>query len=209
MSDTMNFASFSRVVGFALLLGASACASTADDGAAASELETSEADLTAVQRSEDKAALKLFQDALIGISSSGSEGDPVAYKAFTMAWKSTDAWDADTLAKRIGGRLPEIKSAGAVYGHQGFQTGRSMTSFWKGETTADPSDADAAARASRMKTLKALCAKNLTNVTHMVVGVRSVATDASSIENGAVAPMIIGKLPSGRLVVMYGIDIWT
>jgi hypothetical protein len=159
--------------------------------------------------------LKLFRDALAGISSSGSEGDPVAYRAVIVRLQAGDTWNADTLANRIGAKIPQLRTRrqpGASYGYQGFVTGTAMNAYWSKETTADPNAEDpvsAKVRAVRMKALKALCAQKLTNVTHMVVGVLGVATDPASIETGAVAPLIVGKLANGRLIVLYGIDIWT
>jgi hypothetical protein len=180
------------------------CASVSPSEQAGDALESTEEDLSTA------AELKPFRDALVGISSGGSEGDPVAYKAILVTLQPGDTWNADTLAARIGPKLREVRQAGATYGYQSFTTGRAMTKFWKEETTAGAdADAEDKARALRMKGLKALCAQKLTQVTFMVVGVRSISTEPSTIENGAVAPLIVGKLANGKLVVMYGIDIWT
>jgi hypothetical protein len=195
-----------RTLGFSLFVSLSLGACASAEASKDDVVDVEAADLTSA------ADLKLFQAALVGISSSGSEGDPVPYRAIVVSLKAGDTWNAETLAARIGAKLPEVRSAGATYGYQGFTTGRAMTKFWKDETTvpADASDpVEAKARAERMKGLKVLCAQKLTNVTSMVVGVRSDANVPSSIENGAVAPLIVGKLANGKLIVLYGIDIWT
>jgi hypothetical protein len=201
----MRFSSLLMAVSCLVLAAQTGCA-PAVDVADEEVTQSAEAELS------NAADLKLFRDALVGIDSSGSEGDPVAYRALAITLKTGDAWNADTLATRIGARIPQIRQAGARYGYQGFVTGAAMEAYWASETTADPGAEDpvaAKARAGRMKALKTLCKQKLTNVTHMVVGVRSIATEAGSIENGAVAPLIVGRLANGRLIVLYGIDIWT
>jgi hypothetical protein len=160
--------------------------------------------------------LRLFRAALVGISSDGSEGDPVPYRAIVVTAKPGDAWVAETLAARIGPKIPDIREKAAVYGYQSFTTGSDMANYWADATAiqVEPdADADAVAaatqRSERMQQLRVLCDQNLTHMTHMVVGVRSDKRDPGSIENGAVAPMLVGQLPSGKWLVMYGIDIWT
>jgi hypothetical protein len=187
-------------VGFAL----SACTVGSSDPPDPSAEQTEE-DLTTQQE------LKPFRDALQGISSRGSEGDPVAYRAIMITLQPGDVWNAETLAARIGPRISRIRQSGAVYGYQGYATGsRAMSAYWAQQTKPqDPADPIEVRRAAQMKALQKLCGEKLTRVTSMVVGVRSTPADASSIENGAVAPLIVGKLASGKLVVMYGIDIWT
>jgi hypothetical protein len=187
------------------VFAAQACAPAVDLGDDEAS-QSGEAELS------NAADLKLFRAALVGISSSGSEGDAVAYRALAIALKAGDSWNADTLATRIGARIPQIREADARYGYQSFVTGSAMEAYWMRETNVSPDAEDPAAakvRADRMKALKALCKQKLTNVTHMVVGVRSVPSEPGSIENGAVAPVIVGRLKNGRLIVLYGIDIWT
>lgn len=168
------------------------------------DVESASEDLTTQEQ------LQPFRDALRGISSRGSEGDPVPYRAIMVTLKEGDTWDADTLAARIGPRISRIRERDAIYGHQQFATGYAMRAFWEQETTPrDPADPNEVARASRMAALRTLCASKLTRVTHLVVGRRSNPAEPSSIETGAVAPLIVGKLRNGKLVVMYGIDIWT
>jgi hypothetical protein len=162
--------------------------------------------------SREKSDLKIFRDALQGIESNGGEGDPVPYQAILVTSKVGDLLDADTLATRIGAKIPGIRTRNAVYGFQSYQSGGDMAVFWAAETAIN-SDAEdeeeEKIRVRKMKKLRALCESKLKNLSTLVVGVRSTPADPASIENGAVADVIVGQLPSGKLVVLYGINIWT
>ena len=195
----------------ATALGMTACSAPSDsfEQAPAAEEELS-----------SRATLKAFRDALIGIESGGGEGDPVPYRALLVDWKAGDPWNADTLSKRIGPHireLGELREGDPKYGYQG---GGRIAEFWHDRTTVDEADLRAQDKspedikkakqvAAKWAKLKVLCDAKLTDVREIVIGVRSMANTPSSIENGAVAPTLVGKLPNGKVVVMYGIDIWT
>jgi hypothetical protein len=72
---------------------------------------------------------KTFRDAIVGIESSGGEGDPSPYAAIMISMNAGDAWGAATLATRFGAKIPKIRSRNAVYGYQGFATGPAMAAF--------------------------------------------------------------------------------
>jgi hypothetical protein len=70
----------------------------------------------------------------------------------------------------------------------------------------DAEFAAAQATVEKWKALRALVDANLTGVKGYHFGSRS---PGGSLETGAVALTIVGQTPSGRVVILYGITIWT
>lgn len=60
-------------------------------------------------------------------------------------------------------------------------------------------------RVAQFKKLKALSEKRFKAVTNFTFG----SDRFGSIENGLVAHVLVGRLPSGNLIVIYGYDVWT
>lgn len=84
------------------------------------------------------------------------------------------------------------------------------------DLTADPNPTDyasdeelaaAKAEAKQWAEVEALFEGNLQDLRSFVMGYR--AYPNSSLETGAVAHVILGRSASGRVIAIYGIDIWT
>lgn len=175
-----------------------------------SEVESEEA-LT----SGDKAIVDDFKKAVQGLESGGGEGDPQQLQVITVKPRSGEGMDFATLTKRIAPKIPNLadvmadeeEGKGASYG---FITGRPMKEYWQGKLEVDPDADDARAESERVekwRKVNALSDKHFTKVVNFTMGVTY--GDVGQIETGEVAHVLIGKLPSGRLVVIYGIDVWT
>ena len=83
-----------------------------------------------------------------------------------------------------------------------------MHEYWARETTLDLENGgdpvEEQLRVDKMKALKVLCDAKFTKMVNLTLGVGN-----GTIETGEVAHVLIGKLPSGKLLVIYGIDVWT
>lgn len=190
-----------RFIVLSSLLFSSACAAIGQDEPAASGMEvaTGEEGLS----SADRVALRALRTALVGHTSEGSEGDPTPYKAVLLPATLTGALSKNKVAAAAGPLIPELrdvrKAGGGTYA---AETGKSMDAYWRNELArAEGSSVEQNRVVNLMNTVNA----NMRDVRNLVVGVRR----QDSIDNGAVAPMVVGKLPSGRAVALYGIDIWT
>ena len=82
--------------------------------------------------------------------------------------------------------------------------------------TAEPTDTDGLdadtiaqekAQAAQWRKVQALLTEALTDLSYADIGYR--AYERGSLETGAVAHVFYGRLPSGALVAIWGIDIWT
>jgi hypothetical protein len=164
-----------------------------------------------LQDASDMAALRA---AIRGLTTRGGEGDPTPYTARYVALPANSLQSPETMAEKIGPKLrrlsPRLPNA-PRYGYQSYEA--DLSRFWAAESSAPASLADdspeAADRRARMLRLKNVCSARFVEVVRLVVGVRSVAGDSSSIENGLVAPVIVGRLRSGRYVALSGYDVWT
>lgn len=171
-------------------------------------IDENEADLNSRERS----VLSRLGHAVRGVFWDGSEGDPQQVRVMTVSLpRSASFSNNDALARAIGARVPELKGRNVTYG---FQAGPSMAEFWQRELAQpDPNefegDADGLAReqrrATQMRAVKAIFDQETVASTNLVVG----RLENGSIENGAVAACLVGRLPSGKLIVIYGIKIWT
>ncbi len=178
----------------------SACAFTASEGVASqdTELSVSEDSLS----SGDKAALRDVREALKGHTSRGSEGDPTQYKAALLPSSLTGELSVAKIAAAAGPVIPELravrKTTGGTYA---AQAGLPMDQYWRNELTRAGSVPEQTRVVNLMNTVNA----KMRNIKNVVVGVKH----NGSLENGSVAPMLVGNLPSGRVVALYGIDTWT
>lgn len=205
--------SISRVLGPAfLLLGilATGCATEAEAQVSDVELEGGGDAL-----GSEAQVVAAFKKAVRGLKSNGGEGDPMQLKVMLLPGAPNDSMSFPKVATRVGAAIPELREgtdgAPQVYG---FQCGVTMAAYWA-ENTAEPKPSDykgdaaglrkARSDAAKFRALKLLSDANLKSVVNLTVGVDM----DGSIENGAVAQVLAGKLPSGKLLVIYGIDIWT
>jgi len=163
--------------------------------------------------SGDKAIVAEFKKAVQGIESGGGEGDPQQWEVITVSLRKGDTMKFEALTNRVAPKIPNLsdpsrdESETPIYG---FDLGYPMHEYWEKELAIDPEAEDMPAeraRATKMKALKALCESRLTNMVNLTMGRTYEGGD--SIETGEVAHTLIGKLPSGKLLVIYGIDVWT
>jgi hypothetical protein len=175
-------------------------------------------DLTDLEQAEqnlqDTSDMEALRAAIQGLTTRGGEGDPTPYTARYVALPASGLQRPEILAETVGPKLRRLTPRlpnGPRYGYQSYEA--DLSRFWAAETSAPASPVDdspeAADRRTRMLKLKNVCSARFVEVVRLVVGVRSVASDSSSIENGLVAPMIVGRLRSGRYVALSGYDVWT
>lgn len=197
---------FAHVFAFIMLASSVTVGCAAD---ATSDVGEQEADLT----SGDRVVVESLKDAVDGLLSNGSEGDPQPFQVITVSLKAGDTMSFETLARRIGPRIPEVKGHDSSVRY-GFQNGQPQGEYWT-EATAEPNPADyegddeglaqAQKQAAGMREVQKIFAKEVVQTVNITIG----QSYSNSIEHGAVAQCLIGKLRSGKLVVIYGIDIWT
>ncbi len=184
----------------ATLLLTNACAATTEDFSVDSAAQTTTSDEALT--SADRTALRQLRTALVGHTSSGSEGDPTQYKAVLLPASLSGSLTNAKVAAAAGPLIPELREVRRrVGGPFAAQSGVAMDDYWRNELSRAGSVPEQARVVNLMDTVNA----NMSQISNVVVGVRRSGT----LENGAVAPMVVGKLPSGRAVALYGIDIWT
>lgn len=215
--NSITSLSLAAVLGL-LAVTTSGCAS---DASAQEPLQTTESAVSEDALRSEARIVADFKRAVVGLESNGGEGDPDPFKVILVQPQQGDTMSFPSLAKRIGPAIPELpndycedEAPVPCVPNYGFQSGTTMSQYWA-EKTAAPNPADyvgdaAGLRAERAKVqkylkLKTLVAQNLRTPINLTIGVQAYG----SIENGAVAQVLVGKLPSGKLLVIYGIDIWT
>ena len=82
------------------------------DNGGADPTADKEAELT----SSEKAAVKEFEAAVVGLMSNGGEGDPSPFKVITVKLGARDTMTNATLAQRIVPRIPELNEARSARG---------------------------------------------------------------------------------------------
>lgn len=175
----------------AAFLSLSACAAPVDSSPAA-------ADEAEIKTSSDVKLEKQLEGLLDGLETGGGEGDADPYKVLGYRPKSGEAFDDDLLLTRL---LPKMIPA-SEEAYANFQE-RPAADEWKDLID----DADDAQTADKWKVVKKFFDKNLTNVRTVTLG--WAMEPKGSIETGAVAQVIVGQTASGRVIAIWGVDIWT
>ncbi len=198
----------------AMILSASTLFAVGCAAPVGTEQESAEVQSEEALTSGDKAIVNEFKKAVVGLESGGGEGDPQPFEVITVSLRKGDTMNFQTLAVRVGKKIPNLTNPDrdSEEDGYGFQTGYPMSKYWENELTVqtdlEPEQMPAErARAAKMKSLKALCDAKLTNMVNLTLGRTYEGGD--SIETGEVAHVLIGKLPSGKLLVIYGVDVWT
>ncbi|MFO0678774.1 MAG: hypothetical protein U0169_19735 [Polyangiaceae bacterium] len=161
----------------------------------------------------DAAVIAELAKSLDGLATGGGEGDPDPYKVLAVDLAAGEKLEGKTLLTRL---LPKLEGFDGMADDlvPGFDTD-DIAEFWS-DATATPARADfdtdedfdaAKLDAKKWKNVKAVVDAKLTNVQAFHLGYRSSPT--SSLETGPVAVTLVGQLPSGKVVAIYGIVIWT
>jgi hypothetical protein len=161
----------------------------------------------------DAASLRELQAGIAGLMSGGGEADPVPYALATVsdpggAGAPSGEWLAARFVPRMG-----IHAGDMTPGFSGEET--DLASFWSSATEApnradfdsDEEFAQAEEAARKWAALKTLVEAKLTDVKSIDLG--NAFEEGGSIETGQVANTLVGRLPSGRVVALYGIVVWT
>lgn len=198
-----------------LLLSALALSTVAGCASPQDEAAVDESD-SAIS-SADARLKRELTDALAGLATTGSEGDPDPYKVIDASLSKRTAMTPEKLVAKL---LPKM---------EGFQPademGEDYTPGYELSDTArffdhevDPADYEgdpeglAEAQAAKVKWAKVqdIVQRNLTNVTALQIGYRyNAGGNYSTLETGAVAITLAGRTSSGRILAIYGIVIWT
>lgn len=162
------------------------------DAPGAGETGEDEANLTSAQSK----AIKELRAAVVGLTTSGSEGDPDPFKVTTVALKRGEKLDAKFLTTRV---LPKLKDV--------YQTDidADYVPTYKKGTEAEIFDVFSEdSSPAKIKNLETLVRKHLKNVQGGEIGYSFM----DSMDTGSVARCIIGQI-GNTVVVIWGIDVWT
>lgn len=188
-----------------LVAGCAADASSSDPAAAGDEDD--------VVSASDKQLEQQIRDAVTGLSTSGSEGDPDPYKVVSIKLAKGATTTDDVLLSKILPKLKGLSRSDDTF--PGMQDGSKIADYWK-EATAAPKRADfdtdadfaqAQKDAAQWKKVQDVVTANLHDVRSVTLGYAD--SRGGSIETGLVAQVIVGILPSGRAIAIYGFDVWT
>lgn len=185
----------SLLVASFFVLGAPIMGCAADSSAPVEAGE--EADVVS---SSDAKLKKELGELIAGLETGGGEGDPDPYKVIDYRPKSGEKLDDATLYKRLLPKmLPGRTGEGEAF--PGMQE-RPIADEWK-DLTADEDPA----RAKKWKEVKKFFDANLKGSRALVLGWAS--SEGGSIETGEVAQVIVGVTASGRIIAIWGVDVWT
>lgn len=194
----------------ALLLAAAPLAA----GCSSSEPDSQQpGDEQEVVASPDVAVVRALENALVGVETSGSEGDPDAYEVLAIKPSRREAFDDALL---LGKLLPQMIAPEAGSDLIPGLDEHDVAEAWA-EVTAEPDPADyegddeglahARTQASGWRKVKAIFDNRLTGVRRVDLGYRS--SPEGSLETGEVAHVFVGQTATGQIVAVWGIDIWT
>jgi len=171
------------------------CAAPTESSEAPADSDESE-----VKASNDAKLEKELGALIDGLETGGGEGDADPYKVLGYRPKSGEKFDDALLLKRL---LPEMIPASLDEEEcfANFQE-RPAADEW-----ADLTSDEDPALAAKWKAVKKFFDKNMKNVRTVTLG-WAMQPDGS-IETGAVAQVIVGQTASGRVIAIWGIDIWT
>lgn len=189
------------------LLLPTACA--ADDGGTPATPEA--ADEQDIVSSPDALLLADLRSASKGLFIPGSEGDDDPVKVYSLRLRAGESPTPEILVERAHKKLQGLAEDGGSDYTRSYD--ESDASGWyqdeapvRADFETDAEFAAAQATVEKWKALRALVDANLTGVKGYHFGWRS---PGGSLETGAVALTIVGQTPSGRVVILYGITIWT
>jgi hypothetical protein len=169
-----------------------------------------------VVSSADRAIENEIADAINGLFTDGSEGDPDDYEIVTIKLRAGQTLTDAVILARIFPKLDGLEDFGDLTREPGMVE-KPIAEAWKNVTAApDAADyedmatelAEARATVAKWKKVKTVFDRRLTNVRYFDMGFRT-SYSGDSIENGTVAHVFLGQTPSGRVFAIYGIDIWT
>jgi hypothetical protein len=165
-----------------------------------------------VLSSSDAAIEKEIGGAIVGLETSGGEGEPDPYKVTHLRLRTTEKMTDEVLLRRL---LPKLRGVARDDDPIAGLDETPITSAWA-ELTAEPNAsyvqdasvlAKARATAKKWREVKDVVDRTLTNVRYVDMGYRG--SPGGSLETGAVAHVIVGQTTSGRVIAIWGIDIWT
>ena len=184
--------------------GCAASDSTEEDGAAEQD----------VVSTPDAQVLAELRAASQGLFISGSEGDDDPVKVYSLRLRKGESVTPEILVERAHKRLRGLASEEDNGGEyvRGFD--ESTVEGWfqddapvREDYETDAEFAVAQANVAKWAKLKTLVESKLTNLKGYHFGWRY--GKDGSLETGAVALTIVGQTASGRVVILYGITIWT
>jgi hypothetical protein len=159
---------------------------------------------------------QLMQDvaaAIAGLETGGGEGDPFPYAVVELDLAAGEELTNQVLLKRLLPKFEGMEHEGVdmIAGLEEYNAAANWASLTATPIRSDyDSDADylSALDASQKWTrVKAIFDQKLTGVRSLVMGYRSF--EGGSLETGPVAHVIVGRTASGKVIAIYGIDIWT
>lgn len=179
----------------------------ADDSAAPAESD--EAD---VVTASDTALKKEIGDAIAGLETGGGEGDPDPYKVADVKLRRGETMTDDVLLKRLLPKLTGVaRNDDPIPGLDPTPIAKAWADYTAAPRPEDYETAEelnaAKAAVEKWKNVKKIFDTKLTNVKYFDMGYRS--SPQGSLETGAVAHVFVGQSPTGRIIAIWGIDIWT
>lgn len=182
------------------------CAADTDAPAAAGDEDD-------VVTASDKQIEKEISDAVTGLETGGSEGDPDPYKVVSVKLARGETTTDAILLSKILPKLKGLSREDDTF--PGMQDGDAIAKYWA-DVTAAPSRADfdtdedfakGQKDAAQWKKVQSVVTARLHDVRSVTLGYSD--EKGGSIETGLVAQVIVGITASGRAVVIYGFDVWT
>jgi hypothetical protein len=185
---------FGAVLVSALSLGG--CAAQVEAPDAQGEEASEESDLSSSQSQ----SLKDIRAAVVGLTTSGSEGDPDPFKVTTVKLRAGEKLDEKFLTTRV---FPRLRG---VYNPEMDRDADFRRAFSKSRDAEVFDVFSEDAPASNVRNLQTIVRRSLTNVQGGELGYSY--GRGLNMDSGAVARCIIGQL-GNTVVVIWGIDIWT
>ena len=202
----MKLLSFALAASLALF-ATTGCATS--DGAA--EDGVAEQDIVSTP---DAQVLAELRTASKGLFVSGSEGEDDPVKVYSLRLRKGETPTPEILVERAHRRLRGLASEEDGNGEyvRGFE--KSDVDGWfeqdppvRENYATDAEFANAQATVAKWAEFKSVVESKLTNLKGYHFGWRYGAD--GSLETGAVALTVVGQTASGRVVILYGITIWT
>jgi hypothetical protein len=193
---------------FALSLSPLAVVGCADDSSEPAP-ESDEAD---VVTATDTALKKEIGDAIAGLETGGGEGDADPFKVADVKLRRGETMTDDVLLKRLLPKLMGVsRDDDPIPGLDATPIAKAWADYTATPKAEDYETAEelaaAKAAAEKWKNVKKIFDTKLTNVKYFDMGYRS--SPQGSLETGAVAHVFVGQTPTGRIIAIWGIDIWT
>jgi len=183
----------------ALAVPFAAGCSGAPDAESAVEANADQSD-EAELRVSDTSLLNQLEHLVQGLETGGGEGDADPYKVMSYMPKRGESYNDTLILKRLLSQMIPMEDSGDDKLYPGMQE-RPAADEWADLISDEPQTA------AKWRAVKSFYQKNLKGVRTMTLGWSF--RKGGSIETGAVAHVIVGQSASGRVIAIWGIDIWT